>query len=147
MARKSDKYIHAETNRIRRVLEEADNIDKKDLDIIEQLQIKPATFYHYKAKIRKQDQALWDEMAKETMKERSAKIMKSIQFAQKIFKGVALHSSDDRAKIEAAKNVIQADVWAKELLEKGPKVMIELEAKINESIPKSKDTTVESLEK
>jgi hypothetical protein len=140
MGRKSSNVVNAEINRLRRVLE---TTNKSDIELMEELQIKQTTFYRYKEKIRQQDKEAWQEIAKESVEERSKKIMDAINFALNNFKDIAINSNDDRAKIEANKNVIQANVWAKELLEKGPtkKVISKVEDGIE-----SKDS-MESLEK
>jgi hypothetical protein len=133
MGRTPSQTVNAEINRLRRYLE--DNLDKNDIEIIAALGIKEHTFYNYKARIREQDKAAWLEMAKESLEERASKIMKAIDFAQKVNKEIAERSPDHRARIEAAKQVILNNVWAKELLERGPKVMHKIEGRIiiNES--------------
>lgn len=143
MGRKPSQFVNAEVNRVRRFIESPENIGKSDLDNIAELNIPPATYFRYKARIREQDKEAWQEIAKESVEERSKKIMDAINFALNNFKDIAINSNDDRAKIEANKNVIQANVWAKELLEKGPtkKVL----SKVEENI-ESKDS-MESLEK
>jgi hypothetical protein len=128
MGRTPSQTVNAEINRLRRYLE--DNLDKSDEQIILELGIKRRRFYLYKERIREQDKAAWHEMAKETLEERNSKIMKAIDFAQKVNKEIAEKSPDHRARIEAAKQVIQNNVWAKELLEMGPKIMPKLEAKV-----------------
>jgi ACT domain-containing protein len=114
LGRKPSQQVNSEINRLRRVLETS---NKSDIELIEELQIKKATFYRYKETIREQDKEAWQEIAKESLEERSKKIMDAINFALTNFKDIAINSNDDRAKIEANKNVIQANVWAKELLE------------------------------
>jgi ACT domain-containing protein len=140
LGRKPSQQVNSEINRLRRVLETS---NKSDIELIEELQIKKATFYRYKETIREQDKEAWQEIAKESLEERSKKIMDAINFALTNFKDIAINSNDDRAKIEANKNVIQANVWAKELLEKGPtkKVISKVEDGLE-----SKDS-MESLEK
>jgi hypothetical protein len=140
LGRKPSQQVNSEINRLRRVLETS---NKSDIELIEELQIKKATFYRYKETIREQDKEAWQEIAKESVEERSKKIMDAINFALTNFKDIAINSNDDRAKIEANKNVIQANVWAKELLEKGPtkKVISKVEDGLE-----SKDS-MESLEK
>jgi hypothetical protein len=128
MGRRPFSVVNAEISRLRRYIE--DNLDKNDTEIMQELEIKPRTFYEYKQRIREQDKAAWHEMAKETLEERNSKIMKAIDFAQKVNKEIAEKSPDHRARIEAAKQVIQNNVWAKELLEMGPKIMPKLEAKV-----------------
>jgi len=139
MGRKPSQVVNAEINRLRRILEE--NLDKSDQDIMLELGIKKTTFYRYKERIRQQDKETWLEMAKESMEERSAKIMKAIQFAEKGYKEIAYNpAADQRTRIEAFKQVIQANVWAMQLLERGPKIMPKLEAKLVES-----ETSMESI--
>jgi hypothetical protein len=56
--------------------------------------------------------------------------MDAIEFANKIDKQVALESADDRARVQAANQLIQNNVWAMELLERGPRIMPKLEGKV-----------------
>ena len=136
MGRTPNQTVNAEINRIRRYLE--DNIGKTDREIIQGLGIKERRFYYYKERIREQDRAAWKEMAKETFEERSKKIMDAIEFANKIDKEIAETPGDGRARVQAANQLIQNNVWAMQLLERGPKIMPKLEAKIIQ-IEQSKD--------
>jgi hypothetical protein len=128
MGRKPNQTINAEINRIRRYFEE--NIGKSDQQAIQELEINARRFYRYKEKIREQDKAAWAEMAKETFEERSKKIMDAIEFANKIDKEIAETPGDGRARVQAANQLIQNNVWAMQLLERGPKIMPKLEAKV-----------------
>jgi len=128
MGRVPKQTINAEINRIRRYFEE--NPTKADPIAIQELEIKERTYYQYKARIREQDRQAWLEMAKETLEERSKKIMDAIEFANKIDREVAEESEDDRARVQAANQLIQNNVWAMQLLERGPKIMPKLEAKV-----------------
>jgi hypothetical protein len=96
---------------------------------MQELEIKRRTYYMYKAAIREQDRDAWKEMAKETLEERSKKIMDAIEFANKIDREVAEESEDDRARVQAANQLIQNNVWAMQLLERGPRIMPKLEEK------------------
>jgi hypothetical protein len=136
MGRLPSQQVNAEINRIRRYLQ--DNLDKNDEEIIQALGIKRRTFYNYKEAIRNQDKAAWLEMAKETLEERSKKIMDAIEFANKIDKEIAETPGDGRARVQAANQLIQNNVWAMQLLERGPKIMPKLEAKVIQ-IEQSKD--------
>lgn len=128
MGRVPKQTINAEINRIRRYFEQ--NPTKADPIAIQELEIKERTYYQYKARIREQDRQAWLEMAKETLEERSKKIMDAIEFANKIDREVAQESRDDRARVQAANQLIQNNVWAMQLLERGPKIMPKLETKV-----------------
>ena len=128
MGRVPKQTINAEINRIRRYFEQ--NPTKADPIAIQELEIKERTYYLYKARILEQDRQAWLEMAKETLEERSKKIMDAIEFANKIDREVAQESGDDRARVQAANQLIQNNVWAMQLLERGPKIMPELETKV-----------------
>jgi hypothetical protein len=136
MGRLPSQVVNAEISRLRRYLQ--DNLDKNDEEIIQALGIKRRTFYNYKEAIRDQDKAAWNEMAKETLEERSKKIMDAIEFANKIDKEIAETPGDGRARVQAANQLIQNNVWAMQLLERGPKIMPKLEAKVIQ-IEQSKD--------
>lgn len=127
MPRPPNQVVNAEINRLRRVLN--DNLDKTDEEIIQEQGIKRRRFYYYKERIREQDRQAWLEMAKETLEERSKKIMDAIEFANKIDKQIAQESADDRARIQAANQLIQNHVWAMQLLERGSKIIPKLEGR------------------
>jgi ATPase subunit of ABC transporter with duplicated ATPase domains len=135
MGRVPKQTINAEINRIRRYFEQ--NPTKADPIAIQELEIKERTYYFYKARIREQDRLAWLEMAKETLEERSKKIMDAIEFANKIDRQVAETSGDDRARVQAANQLIQNNVWAMQLLERGPKIMPKLEGKVIQIEPAS----------
>ena len=137
MGRVPKQTINAEINRIRRYFEQ--NPTKADPIAIQELEIKERTYYLYKARIREQDRQAWIEMAKETLEERSKKIMDAIEFANKIDREVAQESGDDRARVQAANQLIQNNVWAMQLLERGPKIMPKLEAKVIHNIEPAED--------
>ena len=130
MGRKTKQFVNAETNRIRRYIENPENISKTDQQLIEELEIKEHSFYNYKERIREQDKKAWLEMAKESLEERSKKIMDAIEYANKVDREVAETSGDHKARIQAANQLIQNNVWAMQLLERGPKIMPKLEGKI-----------------
>jgi hypothetical protein len=136
MGRKPNQQINAEISRIRRYF--AENTNKSDQQAIQELEINERRFYRYKEKIREQDKTAWLEMAKETLEERSKKIMDAIEFANKIDKEIAETPGDGRARVQAANQLIQNNVWAMQLLERGPKIMPKLEAKVIQ-IEQSKD--------
>jgi hypothetical protein len=136
MGRTPNQTVNAEINRIKRYLD--DNIGKSDHDIIQELGIKERRFYYYKERIREREKEAWKEMAKETIEERSKKIMDAIEFANKIDKEIAETPGDGRARVQAANQLIQNNVWAMQLLERGPKIMPKLEAKVIQ-IEQSKD--------
>jgi len=127
MGRAPNHTVRAEINRIRRYFEQ--NPTKSDPIAMQELEIKRRTYYMYKAAIREQDRDAWKEMAKETLEERSKKIMDAIEFANKIDREVAEESEDDRARVQAANQLIQNNVWAMQLLERGPRIMPKLEEK------------------
>jgi len=144
MGRKASNVVNAEVNRLRRILEE--NPGKLDQDLMIELGIKKATFYRYKNRIRQQDIATWNEIAKETTQESSLKIMNALDFASRISKAIASDPlSEDRARLEATKQLIQNNVWRMQLLERGPKLLPRLEEKVIEEDATS-ETTMESIQ-
>lgn len=117
MGRKSKNVVNAEINRLRRVLE---STDKPDFEVIEELKVKPATFYRYKNRILEQDKAAWLEVAKESLESAALKIKKKLDYAMKIYKDVADNAPDQRARIEAAKKLVECQIIFYRMLEKGP---------------------------
>jgi hypothetical protein len=118
MGRKSSQVINAEINRLRRYLQ--DNLDKNDEDIIQELDIKRRTFYDYKERIREQNKEAWKEIAKESLEEAALKVKNSLDYCIKISKDVADNSNDQRARLEAAKKVVECYMMFYKMLEKGP---------------------------
>src|ERR1051326_1589076 len=125
---RSTQQVHAEINRIRRVLENVDNYDKSDVDLINELGINRRAFYRYKAKILQEDREVWSKIRMQGLETQALRILKSLNLAIKVNTEIALHSSDDRARIQATNSVIQNQVWIMQLLERGPSKS--LEAKI-----------------
>jgi hypothetical protein len=117
MGRKASNVVNAEINRIRRVLE---STDKSDIELIEELQINRKTFYRYKERIREQDKEAWLEVAKESLESAALKVKQSLDYCIKISKDVADNSNDQRARIEAAKKVVECYMMFYKMLEKGP---------------------------
>jgi len=142
MGRKPNQVVNAEINRLRRIIEDSIGTNKSDQDIIQELDIKERTFYYYKERIREQDKAVWYEMAKESLEERSGKIMKAMDYAQKVYKDIADNSPDHKARIQAANQIVQNNVWALQLLERGPKIMPKLEAKVIHIEPETNQESI-----
>lgn len=117
MGRKASNVVNAEINRLRRVLE---STDKTDIDLMEELKVKKTTFYKYKDIIREQDKDAWKEVAKESLESAALKVKKSLDYAIKIYKDVADNSQDQRARIEAAKKLVECQITFYRMLEKGP---------------------------
>jgi hypothetical protein len=117
MGRKSSNVVNAEINRIRRVLE---STDKPDTEIMEELQIKEKTFYRYKQRIHEQDKDAWLEIAKESLESAALKVKKSLDYCIKISKDVADNSQDQRARLEAAKKVVECTMMYYKMLKEGP---------------------------
>lgn len=132
MGRKPSQVVNAEVNQLRRHLESPNNRQKSDLQNIEELQIKPATYYRYKQRIKQQNIAAWNEIAKESQEEALLKIKKALDYTLGIYTDVADNSPDHKARIAAAQQIIQNSVWYLRLLEKGPKIMPKLEVKLIE---------------
>ena len=120
MGRKSSQQVNAEVNRLRRILENPENSEKSDLDIMLELEIKKTTYYRYKETIREQDREAWLEIAKESLESAALKVKKSLDFCTKVSKDVANNSQDARARIEAAKKVVECQIMAYKMLKEGP---------------------------
>ncbi len=132
MGRKPSNIVNAEVNNLRRIIENPNNYNKTDADIMLDLNIGRATYYRYKQKIKEQDIAAWHEIAKESQEQALLKIKKALDYTTGIYKDIVDHAPDQRARIVAAQQIIQNNVWNLKLLEKGPKIYPKLEAKLNE---------------
>jgi len=140
MGRKASNVVNAEINRLRRVLEIS---DKSDMELMEELKVKKTTFYKYKDIIREQDKEAWKEIAKESLESAALKVKKSLDYAIKIYRDVADNAPDQRARIEAAKKLVECQITFYRMLEKGPTsktIVLSKEAKED-----STDRRMESL--
>jgi hypothetical protein len=118
MGRPPSQQVNAEINRLRRFLH--DNLSKTDEEIMQELNIKRRRFYYYKEQIREQDKAAWLEITKESLESAALKVKNSLDYCIKISKDVADNSQDQRARIEAAKKVVECYMMFYKMLEKGP---------------------------
>ena len=133
MGRKPYQQVHAEVNRLRRVIENPDNYDKSDVEIINELGINRCTFYRYKARILEEDKEVWSKIRREGLESQALKILKSLNMAIKVNTEIALHSTDDRARIQATSSVVQNQVYIMQLLERGPTRNLQVIVNNNES--------------
>ncbi len=120
MGSKPYRQVHAEVNRLRRVLENPDNYDKSDVEIINELGINQRRFYRYKARILEEDKEVWSKVRMQGLETQALRILKSLNLAIKVNTEIALHSTDDRARIQACQSVVQNQVYIMQLLERGP---------------------------
>lgn len=121
MGRKSNKFVQIETDRVRRALENPDNMDKNDTEIIELLEIPQGTYHKYKARIRQQDTQAWEEIAKESLESAALKVKKALDYCTKISKDIANDpTSDARARLEGAKKVVECQMMLYRMLKEGP---------------------------
>lgn len=142
MGRKASNVVNAEINRLRRVLESS---DKSDIELMEELKIKKTTFYKYKDIIREQDKEAWKEVAKESLESAALKVKKSLDYAIKIYRDVADNAPDQRARIEAAKKLVECQITFYRMLEKGPTSKTIVLPKVEERKEDSTDRRMESL--
>ena len=126
MGRKPYQQVHAEVNRLRRVIEKPNNYDKSDVEIINELGINRRAFYRYKSRILEEDKEVWSKIRREGLETQALRILKSLNMAIKVNTEIALHSTDDRARIQATNSVVQNQVWIMQLLERGPNKNLEM---------------------
>jgi len=117
MGRKPSQQVNSEINRLRRVLE---STDKLDTELIEELKIKKSTFYRYKEKIMEQDKAAWLETAKESLESAALKVKRELDYCIKINRDVAENSQDQRARLEAARRIVECRMMFYKMLKEGP---------------------------
>ena len=117
MGKKSSNVVNAEINRIRRALE---NTEKSDIELMEELQVKEKTFYRYKQRIHEQDKNAWLEVAKESLESAALKVKRELDYCIKINRDVAEHSPDQRARLEAARRIVECRMMFYKMLKEGP---------------------------
>jgi hypothetical protein len=117
---------------------------------IEELKIRKTTFYRYKEKIRQQDKEAWLETAKESLESAALKVKKSLDYCTKIARDIANDNSQDaKARLEAAKKVVECSITYYRMLEKGPtsKTIATTITKLEEEQKDVTDRRMESLDK
>jgi hypothetical protein len=141
--RRPSQVVNAEINQLRRYLE--NNLDKNDVEIMQELGINSRRYYRYKDKIREQDKQAWLEMAKESLESAAFKVKKSLDYAIKIYKDVADNAADQRARIEAARKLVECQIMFYRMLEKGPTSKTIILPKVTENSTPAEDRGLESM--
>jgi hypothetical protein len=96
--------------------------DKDDYEVMKILGIPNSTYYRYKSQIYQEDRELWNQIAKESLESRAVKIMKSLELCIAVNTEIATDKEQDpKARIEASIKVVDANIMAYNILEKGPK--------------------------
>jgi hypothetical protein len=85
------------------------------------LGIPNSTYYRYKSLIYQEDRELWERIAKESLESRALKIMSSLQLCIKVNTEIATDKQQDpKSRIEASIKIVDANIMAYNILEKGP---------------------------
>ena len=74
MPRNSKQLVEAQSNRIRRLMED----NKSDRQIIQELGINNHTYYTYKSRIQKEDGHIWIKFTWDSAKYRATQLIKSL---------------------------------------------------------------------
>lgn len=144
MARKPERIIKAERDRIRRLLEDKEK-NWKDKEIIDKLLISSATYYRHKKAIEKEDQEtwqrktqadkdLWEKLRTGPLERRALDILAAMEEGYSTCQKIIQDSEAPHAvQLEAAKWAVKFRVNTYYLLEKGPSPNMNV-VKVKESI-------------
>ncbi len=89
---------------------------------MQQLKIPERTYYNHKARIYEIDRKLWEQIALESLESRALKIMRALQLSIDVNTEIAKDKQQEpKARIEASVKVVDANIMAYNILEKGPR--------------------------
>ncbi len=125
MSKKSRTLIAAETNLIRKMLEQ--NVNCSHQEIMEKLQISRPTYHRYIKRIMDQDAKIWDEVHMDSAKYRAQRLVDSLLNCVNLCKKIM---NDENAKvsdrIEASKTLCIAETNIYKIVEDGPTFRVSL---------------------
>lgn len=93
---------------------------KTDKEIMEELKIAETTYYRYKNQIYEQDKEVLDKIRATELAYSTLQIRKSLEYCIKINRDICETSTDDKARIEASRLIVQARSGLRNLLLEPP---------------------------
>jgi hypothetical protein len=125
--KKAKPLVAAETNLIRRFMEQNLELGKSHEDIIQQLGISQATYYRHVKRIMDTDAKLWDSVHMDSAKYRAQRLVDSLLNCVNLCKQLM---NDEKARpddrIEAAKTLCIAETNIFKIVNEGPVFRVSL---------------------
>jgi hypothetical protein len=135
MSKKARSLIAAETNLIRKMLEQ--NVNCSHQEIMEKIQISRPTYHRYIRRMLTEDSKIWDEVHMDSANYRATRLMDSLFNCIKVFNEIMDSPNakpDDR--MEAARTICEAEANVYKLVLEGPTFKTTIKLPSNESINK-----------
>ena len=127
MSKKSRSLINAETDLIRKFMEQKLELGKSHDDISQQLGISRATYYRHVKRIMDEDAKIWDKVHMDSAKYRAQRLVDSLLNCVNLCKQIM---NDQNAKvsdrIEASKTLCIAETNIYKIVHEGPTFRVSL---------------------
>ena len=121
MSNKSRNLISAETNLIRKFLEQRLELGTSHEDIIQQLGISQATYYRHLQRIQRQDAEKWEKVYLDSAKYRAVQLLTDLQNCRNLCLKIAMDEKEiSKDRIEAYKTACEASANIFKLVQEGP---------------------------
>ena len=127
MSKKSRSLVNAETNLIRKFMEQELELGKSHHDIMNELQISQATYYRHVKRIMNEDSKIWDKVHIDSAQYRAVRLIEALQNTSNLCKQI-MNDPKSRAydRIEAAKTLCLSEGHIFRLVNEGPVFKVEL---------------------
>ena len=121
MSNKSRNLISAETNLIRKFLEQRLELGTSHEDIIQQLGISQATYYRHLQRIQRQDAEKWEKVYLDSAKYRAVQLLTDLQNCRNLCLKIAMDEKEKATdRVEAYKTACEASANIFKLVNDGP---------------------------
>ena len=121
VSKESRNLISAETNLIRKFLEQRLELGTSHEDIIQQLGISQATYYRHLQRIQKQDAEKWEKVYLDSAKYRAVQLLTDLQNCRNLCIKIAMDEKEKVSdRIEAYKTAAEASANIFKLINEGP---------------------------
>jgi hypothetical protein len=125
--KKSRSLINAETNLIRKFMEQNLELGKSHEDILKDLGISRATYFRYVKRIMDEDAKIWDKVHMDSAKYRAQRLVDALLNCVNLCKKIM---NDEKAsyrdKIEASKTLCIAETNIYKIVQEGPTFRVSL---------------------
>ena len=121
VANRSRPQINAETNLIRKYMEQNLELGKTHNDIMNELQIKPATYYRHVKRIMDTDAKIWDKVHMDSARYRATRLIDALLNCVNVCKQIINDPSSRAAdRIEAAKTLCISETHIFKIIQDRP---------------------------
>ena len=121
VSKKSRNLISAETNLIRKFLEQRLELGTSHEDIIQQLGISQATYYRHLQRIQRQDAEKWEKVYLDSAKYRAVQLLTDLQNCRNLCLKIAMDENVEyRDRMEGARTAAEASANIFKLINEGP---------------------------